>query len=505
MRIKSISSLLGSMLLVLAATMIFPIAWSLYFGDGDLPALVVSMAVTLLAGLILLFVGRNPEEITIKESFLFVSLGWILAAAFGALPFFFSGVLPFYIDAFFEAMSGFTTTGATVLDHIEAVPRGVLFWRSMTHWLGGMGIIVLFVAILPRFGFGATHLLKAEVPGLRPEKITPRIAATAKILWSIYMLLSAAQAVLLLMAGLSLFDSLTHTFGTIATGGFSTRDASVGGLFNFKAELVIILFMIIAGGNFALYYGVLRGNVKSLFKNPEFKFYLSFMAFMAALISINLYASLGSGSTSLRQGVFQAVSIITTTGFTTADFDAWHPFSRILLFFLMFAGGSGGSTAGSIKQIRLIILLKYIYREVYRTINPAAVLPIKIGKKVIPEQLVSNALSFIFLYLVIFIAASVIMSGLGLPFVSSFAAVAATLGNVGPGLEMVGPTLTYSPLSGVSKLLLSFLMMLGRLEIYTVVVLFLPDYGFNLSLGRAKNVALKYLKIRGLGGMKGEG
>lgn len=494
MRLKSIASLLGSMLLVLSATMVFPIIWSVYYGDGDLPSLVVSMALTFFVGIILLAFGRNPAEITIKESFLFVSLGWILAGAFGALPFFFSGVLPSYIDAFFEAMSGFTTTGATVIGHIEAVPRGVLFWRSMTHWLGGMGIIVLFVAILPRFGFGATHLLKAEVPGLHPEKITPRIAATAKILWSIYMFLSAAQVLLLLLAGLSLFDSLTHTFGTIATGGFSTRDASVGGLFNFKAELVIILFMIIAGGNFSLYYGVMRGNLKSLFKNPEFKFYLSFTAFMAALISINLYAFQGSGWLSLRQGVFQTVSIVTTTGFTTADFDAWHPFSRVLLFFLMFAGGSGGSTAGSIKQIRLIILLKYIYREVYRTVNPAAVLPIKIGTKVVPEQLVSNALSFIFLYLVIFIAASIIMSGFGLPLVSAFAAVAATLGNVGPGLEMVGPTMTYSPLSGASKLLLSFLMMLGRLEIYTVVVLFLPDYGFNLPLGRAGKAAVQYLK-----------
>jgi trk system potassium uptake protein len=495
MRIKSIAGLLGSMLLVLAATMVFSVAWSVYYSDGDLASLVISMVVTFAAGIALLLFGRNPSDITIKESFLFVSLGWLLAAAFGALPFFLSGVLPAYLDAFFEAMSGFTTTGATVITRIEAVPRGILFWRSMTHWLGGMGIIVLFVAILPRFGFGATHLLKAEVPGLYPEKITPRIAATAKILWSVYMVLSAAQVVLLLLAGLSLFDALTHTFGTIATGGFSTRDASVGGLLNFKAELVIILFMIIAGGNFSLYYGVFKGNLKGLFSNPEFKFYLAFTGIMAALISINLYSSLGGG-TALRQGVFQTVSIITTTGFTTADFDAWHPFSRALLFFLMFAGGSGGSTAGSIKQIRLLLLFKYIYREIYRTVNPAAVLPIKIGKKVVPEQLVSNALSFIFLYLVIFLSSAVIMSGLGLPLASAFSAVAATLGNVGPGLELVGPTMTYSPLSGPGKALLSLLMMLGRLEIYTVVVLFLPGYGFQLSLNRWKAAALEHLGLK---------
>lgn len=494
MRLQSILSLLGSMLLVLAATMLFPIIWSVYYGQGDFIPLVASLVITFTAGALFLFFGRNPAEITIKESFLFVTLGWVLAAGFGALPFVFSGVLPAYTDAFFEAMSGFTTTGATVISQIEQVPRGILFWRSMTHWLGGMGIIVLFVAILPRFGFGATHLLRAEVPGLYPEKVTPRIAATAKILWSIYMLITALQVVLLLMAGLSLFDSLTHTFGTIATGGFSTRDASVGGLNNFRAELVIIVFMIIAGGNFSLYYSVLKGNIKTLFTNPEFRFYLFFTAVMTGLISINLFVTGGGPLLSLRQGAFQAVSIITTTGFTTADFDLWHPFSRALLFFLMFAGGSGGSTAGAIKQIRLIILIKYIYREVYRTIHPAAVLPIKIGRKVIPEQLVSNAISFIFLYLVIFVAASLLMSGLGLPLASAFSAVAATLGNVGPGLEMVGPTLTYSPISAVGKLLLSFLMMLGRLEIYTVMVLFLPDYGFNISLGRLKGFIMDKVK-----------
>lgn len=494
MRLQSILGLLGSMLLVLSATMLFPIIWSVYYDQGDLAPLVASLLITLAVGGAFLFFGKNPADINIKESFLFVSLGWVLAACFGALPFFFSGVLPSYTDAFFEAMSGFTTTGATVINQIEQVPKGILFWRSMTHWLGGMGIIVLFVAILPRFGFGATHLLRAEVPGLSPEKITPRIAATAKILWSIYMLITALQVVLLLMAGLSLFDSLTHTFGTIATGGFSTRNASVGGLNNFRAELVIIIFMIIAGGNFSLYYAVLKGNFKNLFTNPEFKFYLIFTAVMTGLISINLLATNGGALISLRHGAFQAVSIITTTGFTTADFDVWHPFSRALLFFLMFAGGSGGSTAGAIKQIRLIILLKYIYREVYRTVHPAAVLPIKIGKKVIPEQLVSNALSFIFLYIVIFIIASLLMSGLGLPLTSAFSAVAATLGNVGPGLEMVGPTLTYSPISVPGKWLLSFLMMLGRLEIYTVMVLFLPDYGFNISLQRIKNIVLSQSK-----------
>lgn len=490
MRLKSILSLLGSMLLVLAATMLFPIIWSVYYGQGDLASLGASLLITFAAGGIFLYLGQNPAEITIKESFLFVSLGWVLAACFGALPFYFSGVLPAYTDAFFEAMSGFTTTGATVINRIEQVPKGILFWRSMTHWLGGMGIIVLFVAILPRFGFGATHLLKAEVPGLSPEKVTPRIAATAKILWSIYMLITALQVIFLLMAGLSLFDSLTHTFGTIATGGFSTRDASVGGLNNFRAELVIIVFMIIAGGNFSLYYAVLKGKFKNLFNNPEFRFYLIFTAVMTTLISVNLMATNGGALHSLRHGAFQAVSIITTTGFTTADFDLWHPFSRALLFFLMFAGGSGGSTAGAIKQIRLIILFKYIYREVYRTVHPAAVLPIKIGKKVIPEQLVSNALSFIFLYLMIFIVASLLMSGMGLPLPSALSAVAATLGNVGPGLEMVGPTLTYSPISVSGKLLLSFLMMLGRLEIYTVMVLFLPDYGFNISFHRIKGALI---------------
>ncbi len=486
MRLRIVSNLLGTMLLVLSVTMIFPALWAIYYTDGDLIAIIYSFIATLLAGIILLIIGKSAKDITLKESFAFVTLGWILAAAFGALPFIFGNVLPSFVDAFFEAMSGFTTTGATVITDIEVVPRGILFWRSLTHWLGGMGIIVLFVAILPRFGFGGTHLLKAEVPGLTPERITPRIAETAKILWFVYVFISFVQVVLLLLAGLSFFDSLTHTFGTMATGGFSTKNASVAGLYNFRAEFIIIIFMLIAGGNFSLYFTALKGNVRAVFRNPEFKFYLLFTAAMSLLISINIYFfNVHEIIPSIRQGVFQAVSIITTTGFTTANFDAWHPFSRALIFFLMFAGGSGGSTAGAIKQIRLMILFKYIYRETMRVIHPNLVLPIKIGKKVIPEQLVSNTLGFIFLYFFIFIFASLLISSFGIEIVCAFSAVAATLGNVGPGLGLVGPLNTYYTIPCVGKVVLSFLMLLGRLEIYTIVVLFLSDYQHKLfSLGK---------------------
>ncbi len=477
MHLKTILNLLGKMLIVLSLAMLFPLFWALYYREGDLKAFYLSIAITFLTGIVLVFLGKSKKEITLKESFLFVSLGWTLAGVFGALPFFISGTLPNYVDAFFETMSGFTTTGATVINDIEAVPKGILFWRSMTHWLGGMGIIVLFVAILPRFGFGGNHLLKAEVPGITPEKITPRVAETAKRLWLIYILISVVQVVLLLLAGLSFFESLTHTFGTVATGGFSTRNDSIAGLNNVRAEVIIIVFMIIAGGNFSLYYAAFKGKLNKIFTNPEFKFYLKMIGIMTLLISANLYFhSPGGLTSSLRQGLFQVVSIITTTGYVTADFNAWHPFSRTLLLLLMFAGGSGGSTAGAIKQIRLLILLKYIYREVYKVVHPAAVLPIKIGKKVIPEQLVSNTLSFVALYLLIFITASLIMSAFGLDIVSAFSSVAATLGNVGPGLEMVGPTKTYAAIPALGKVLLSFLMMLGRLEIFTVVVLLLPDY-----------------------------
>ncbi|MDO9574321.1 MAG: TrkH family potassium uptake protein [Candidatus Contubernalis sp.] len=389
--------------------------------------------------------------------------------------------IPNYIDAFFEAMSGFTTTGATVIDDVEVLGYGILFWRSMTQWLGGMGIIALFVAVLPRLG-GGSHFFRAEIPGPVKERIVPRIAQTAKILWLIYLIMSLLQVIFLLFSGLTVFESLTHTLTTMSTGGFSTWNLSIAAFNNPITEIVIIVFMLMAGINFSLYYSLYRGNLKSFIRDFELRFYLSFLLVMSLIVSVYLFIfHYGDVWQSLRYGIFQVVSIATTTGFVTADYDQWHPLLQNIIFFLQFTGGSGGSTSGSIKMIRLIVTYKVVFREIYRLIHPRAILPIRLGNKLISNEVVSNILAFVLLYTLIFILSSLAMTSMGIDMVSSFSAVAATLGNVGPGLNMVGPLNTYSFIPPAGKLLLSGLMLIGRLEIYTVMVLLITLFSRKSS------------------------
>jgi trk system potassium uptake protein TrkH len=421
----------------------------------------------------------TSKETGIKESFATVTLGWVVAAAIGALPFVIYGACPTYSDAFFEAMSGLTTTGATVIGNIDIQPNGILFWRSFLHWLGGMGIIVLFIAVLPGAAGGGSRLFKAEVPGPLPERIVPRIKETARTLWLIYVGFTVVEVILLYLAGMSLLDSVNHAFATMATGGFSTKAASVGAWTSPGIHWIIAVFMLLAGVNFTLYFRALSGRSLRVFlHDAEFKFYVSIIMAATLLITVNLSISgkFHGLAEAFRHSAFQVVSIITTTGFTTVDFDMWPSFSKGVLITLMFIGGCAGSTAGAIKVGRILILIKHGFKEIFQFIYPRAVTLPKINGSPVSHSMVDTITAFFFLYMVTFISSALIMTGFGLDLVSACSAVAATLGNVGPGLAVVGPTLTYQPIPALGKWVLSACMLLGRLELFTVLVLFIPDF-----------------------------
>jgi len=468
---------LGSILLFLGISMIFPLLYALYYHEKAISAFIISMIITVTVGILLKKLFSPLQPIRIKEGFAIACLGWIVAAAFGALPFMFAGTFTNFIDAYFESMSGFTTTGATVIAAIEGNPYSILFWRDFIQWLGGMGIIVLVVAILPPLGVGGMQLFKSEVPGPEPDRLKPKIKDTAKLLWRVYIVISALEVGCLYLSGMSLFDALTNMFGTMATGGFNPRNLSIAAYGNPFIEIIITFFMLIAGANFSLHYKVLHGDIKSLFKDKEFIFYCGIILFSIFAISteLRLYVY-KSVFTALRYATFQVVSIITTTGFVTADFDTWPAFSKTILLVLMFIGGCAGSTGGAIKNIRIMLLLKQAAREFKKLIHPQAITPIRLGNKTISEEVMRNITSFFFLYIFIFVICSFIMSALGLDMVSASASVAATLGNVGPGLGIVGPTKTYTLIPPLGKIVLTICMLLGRLEIYTVLVLIVPEF-----------------------------
>ena len=474
--------------------MLLPLVLALYYGaaggDTDVWAFLFSFAITCLTGAVLRFACKSKQELRTKEGAAVVAFGWTGCAIFGALPYFFHDVfglaernlLVEFSFCLFESMSGFTTTGATVLTQIEGVPDGILFWRSFTHWLGGMGIVVLAVAILPMLGVGGMQLFRAEAPGPQTERLTPRIAQTAKLLWGVYVLISAVEVLLLWLGGMTLFDALCHTFGTMATGGFSTKNLSIGQYDSVYFDVVITIFMFLAGTNFALHYRALRGNFGSYLRDAEFRFYGLIFLLCTGLIVWNttsmkvedtvVYDSFGEA---LRYASFQVSAIITTTGYGTFDFEKWPALSQFLLVVLMFFGGCAGSTGGGLKQIRFLLLIKQGYVEIKRLILPHAILPVKVGDRVVPQEVMTNVLGFFFLFIGIFAIVTCIMAALGLDLVSAAASTIATMANIGPGLGSVGPVDNYAHIPTVGKFILSFCMLLGRLELYTVLVLFSPE------------------------------
>jgi len=477
LKYKIVLNTLGSLLFFLGLSMLFPLLYAVYYQEPVINAFLFSMAITSLSGLLLWKFYSSKEPIGHKEGFAIAALGWIFAAGFGALPFLFAGTFPSFIDAYFESMSGFTTTGATVLVPIEGNPYSILFWRDFIQWLGGMGIIVLVVAILPALGAGGMQLFKSEVPGPEPDRLKPRIKETAKLLWRVYIIFSVLQVACLYFTGMTLFDALTHMFGTMPTGGFTPRNLSVGAYDNPVFENIIILFMFIAGANFTLHYKVLHGNPKSLIRDKEFLFYGGIILFSILAIAIELrFYIYNSIFTALRYASFQVVSVATTTGFVTVNYDVWPAFSKSILLILMFIGGCAGSTGGAIKNIRVLLLIKQAFREFRKLIHPQVITPIRLGDKVVSEDVLRNITGFFFLYIFIFVIASFIMTILGLDIVSAMASVAATLGNVGPGLGLVGPIQTYAFIPPLGKIVLTICMLLGRLEIYTVLILVIPEF-----------------------------
>lgn len=470
---------IGILLMILSGFMVLSISWSWYYNEiAMIKSLLISSGITLAFGLFLTLItsGYDHRNIGKKEGYIVVALTWICISAFGALPFYISGAIPSYTDAFFETISGFTTTGATILVDIEVMSKGLLFWRSMTHWLGGMGIIVLTLAILPILGVGGMQLFVAEAPGTTPSRLHPRITETAKRLWGIYLLFTLIQTVLLLFGGMNLFDAICHAFSTMATGGFSTKNDSIAS-FSPYIQYVIILFMVIAGTSFSLHYFLLKGQFEKVLNNEEFKFYLSVIGVFTILFTATIFFMHQSGlEQAFRDALFQIVSIVTTTGFITADYLQWHGFLWFGIFLLMFTGGCIGSTGGGIKMIRILILVKNTRLELKRLIHPMAVIPVRLNGQAIPTEIIQNFLAFFLLYIIITAGGSAIMAMFGLDFASAIGASAATLGNIGPAIGNLGPVDNYSLIPSAGKWVLSFFMLLGRLEIFTVLLLFSPSF-----------------------------
>lgn len=417
---------------------------------------------------------ENFRKINAKDCLAVVGVSWIFLSLFGALPFYLSGAFKNYTDAFFEVTSGFTTTGASILTDVEILPRGVLFWRQFTNWLGGMGIVVLYIALFPALGISAFQLYEAEASGPTTERLAPQIKETAKKLWGVYFFLTLAQCILLVIGGMPLFDSLCHTFATVATGGFSTKNASIGA-YNAYIQWVIIIFMFLGATNFILIYKAFRGQAVSAFRDEEFRWYLGII--LVSILFFTLILSLFAISAHpLRDAAFQVMTITTTTGFATADYDLWPPVLKFALFILIFIGGCGGSTAGGMKMIRVLLAWKTAVRYVFQAVFPNAILPVRFNGKAIEDKLVMGVLAFVVIYVLLFITGALtLVATEGCDFVTAMTAVVACMSTTGPGLVKVGPMQNYAWISVPGKWLLSFLMLAGRLELYAMLILFVPS------------------------------
>ena len=486
---KIVIFLMGILLLCNGGLMLFSALTSFILKDGVVFELTLSAFLVLSTGALMMLFGRqHNKQIQRREGYLIVSFGWILMSLSGTIPYLLTATIPDFSAAFFETMSGYTTTGASILNDIESIPKGVLFWRSTTHWIGGMGIIVLAIAILPFLGIGGTQLFTAEAPGPGGDKLHPRITDTAKRLWLIYVAYTLLETFLLYFAGMSFFDAINHSMSTLSTGGFSTKNSSIA-FCNDKPliQYIIIFFMFLAGMNFVLSYYAFTRKFQKIFRDEEFKVYTSFLIIFTVLIALIVLNKEGffavGGSTNFsqlesifRDALFQVVSVITTTGFVSADFTMWTPFLTIVFFGLMFLGGSSGSTAGGVKVVRHMLMIKSGFLEFKRALHPNAIIQARYNKKIVSDSISYNILGFFILYMLSFIIGALGFGLLKIDFESAIGLAASTLGNVGPALGDFGPSQNYASLPDIGKWWATFLMLLGRLELFTVLILFTPFF-----------------------------
>lgn len=474
MNYKMIMNILGWMLKIEAACMLLPLACTFIYSETNACiAFLVVIGLCLLTGTLLTMLKPKNKAMYAKEGFVTVALCWIFISAFGALPFVISGNIPSYIDAFFETASGFSTTGASILTDVEALSKSMIMWRSFTHWLGGMGVLVFLMAILPMAGGGNLYLLRAESPGPSVGKLLPKVKATAKLLYTIYIVFTLIQIVLLLLGGLDLFDSLAIAFGTAGTGGFAIKNSGFAEYTPY-IQYVVTIFMILFGIDFGLYYMLFFKERKAFLKSTELRVYIGIIALAILFMCINTRGMFATLEECIRHVSFTVGSIITTTGFATTDFNLWPELSRTIIVLLMFIGACAGSTGGGIKVSRVIILLKSIVKEVRTSAHPRITLKIKMNDKMVEHETVRGVNVFMAAYVVIFIAAVLIISLDNFDFTTNFTAIAATLNNIGPGLNEVGPMSNFAAFSPLSKLVMSFCMLTGRLEIFPMLLLFSP-------------------------------
>lgn len=474
----SILKVIGVQLLVIGTLMLTGLIFSLIYKSGDGTALLASGLFTIAAGGAAWYVGsRKKTKVNKRTGYLIVFLGWLAMVTFGMLPYLVSGVIPDLTGAFFETVSGMTTTGASVLNDIESVPAGILYWRSLTQWIGGMGIIVLTVALFPLLGIGGIELFVAEAPGPTSDKLHPRIQETAKRLWLIYVALTVLLTIILFIAGMTFYDAINHALTTMATGGFSTKNASMMHYDTPAIQYPIILFMFIAGTNYSVIYLGLRGKWKEVWKSDEFKAYLFLTVLFCLLVTFTVYTVTDhTFEKSFRDSLFQIVSLITTTGFVSADYTSWTETMTLFFFILMFMGACAGSTSGGIKIIRHLVFFKNSFLEFKRLLHPRAIVPLRLNGKSVAPRIMTHILVFLLIYLATFVIGSIIITILGMDFLSAVGAVATSLGNVGPGIGSVGPVNNFAAVPTAAKWVLSFLMLLGRLELFSILVLFTPYF-----------------------------
>lgn len=477
---KALVKIMGMLSVISGFSMIFPlIVGAVYKEESSVTAFAHTIVASLVFGLLLILLSRRMKgnkrftHLKTRDAFLIVALTWILFSAIAAFPYIIQGCIPRYIDAFFEASSGFTTTGSSILTDVEVLPKSMMFWRMFAHWLGGMGILVLAIALLPQLGINGQAIVNAETPGPTLSKVTPKMSDTARTLYLTYFAFTIAETILLMMGGLNFFDSITHTFATVGTGGFSGYNDSVAHFQSAYVDGVFTLFMILSGINFNLYFLTFKGGISKLLKDSELQAYLIFIG--GATLLLTLYLYLGDFYETLgkafRYSIFQAASIITTTGFATADFNLWPAFCVMILLFLYFAGGCSSSTGGGIKIVRILIILKMIKRAALLRLHPNALIPIRLDDRPLPGDTIQSISSFVFFYITILFSVGILVSLDGYDMVTSFSAAATCLGNIGPGFHDIGPTMNFSGFSDPVKLLLSFTMIAGRLELFTLLML----------------------------------